>query len=267
MLLEFCAWEYASLLFLGYTFVCALIVPRLDRVSRLKCAAGCAAGLSIMCVSAALQPPALPWRFLLLPVLVLFTGYWVSGLLFRAPSPRVEAFLRDVDRRLRIRQTAAAAERPAAEFLEFAYAGVYALIPVALLIHYNVTAPGAVDPDRFWAVVLVTDFICFGFLPWVQSRPPRALEDGEPWRAAFRTFNLRVVGAASIRVNTCPSGHAAEALAAALLVSTAPAPVFAGMLFAALAVSAGAVYGRYHYAVDAVTGWAVALVVWLVIWR
>jgi hypothetical protein len=35
------------------------------------------------------------------------------------------------------------------------------------------------------------------------------------------------------------------------------------MLANALAVSAGAVLGRYHYAVDAVAGWVVAVVVWL----
>jgi membrane-associated phospholipid phosphatase len=73
-----------------------------------------------------------------------------------------------------------------------------------------------------------------------------------------------VLGAASIRVNTFPSGHAAEALAAALLVSNAPSPVVAWMFFNALAVSAGAVFGRYHYATDAVTGWLVALAVWVV---
>jgi hypothetical protein len=28
------------------------------------------------------------------------------------------------------------------------------------------------------------------------------------------------------------------------------------------AAAAGAVFGRYHYAADAIAGWAVALVVW-----
>jgi membrane-associated phospholipid phosphatase len=66
----------------------------------------------------------------------------------------------------------------------------------------------------------------------------------------------------SVRVNTFPSGHAAEALAAALLTTAAPAPVPILMLLNALAVSAGAVLGRYHYAVDAVAGWLVAAAVW-----
>jgi hypothetical protein len=37
------------------------------------------------------------------------------------------------------------------------------------------------------------------------------------------------------------------------------------MFLAALAVSAGAVLGRYHYLLDALTGWAVALVVFRVL--
>jgi membrane-associated phospholipid phosphatase len=168
---------------------------------------------------------------------------------------------------LRIRQTAAAIERPAAEFLEAAYASVYALIPVALIIQLAVTPSDSLGPDRFWTTILVTDYICFGCLPWIQSRPPRALEPGDPWQSSLRRLNLGIVRTASIRVNTCPSGHAAEALAAALLVSNAIAPVFIAMLFAAIAVSAGAVYGRYHYAVDVIAGWLVAIVVWLLVWR
>jgi hypothetical protein len=35
------------------------------------------------------------------------------------------------------------------------------------------------------------------------------------------------------------------------------------MFLIAAAISAGAVFGRYHYAVDAFAGWAVAVVVWL----
>jgi hypothetical protein len=37
------------------------------------------------------------------------------------------------------------------------------------------------------------------------------------------------------------------------------------MLLNALAISAGAVFGRYHFAADILAGWAVAVVVWLVV--
>ena len=146
------------------------------------------------------------------------------------------------------------------ELLEASYAGVYLLIPVALFVHlwYSVSP----DPNRFWSVVLITDFICFGMLPWVQTRPPRALEGVDPWRSRLRRFNLRLLGSTSIQVNTFPSGHAAEAVVAALLVLDAPAAIVGLMLLAAFAVSAGAVLGRYHYLADAVAGWIVAAAVW-----
>jgi membrane-associated phospholipid phosphatase len=265
MPLEFFRWELASLIFFAYVLACAFLLRGLTPAARAKSAIGCLTGAGIVLLGAAIQPADQTWRGLLLPALALLLAYWTSGLLFRAPMPRVESFLRQADATLRIRETAASAPRVTAEFLEFAYAAVYALIPIALVLYLLLTPPSLIDVDRFWTVVLVTDFICFGMLPWIQSRPPRTVEGEDPWRSSFRRFNLRVLGSASIHVNTCPSGHAAEALVAALLVSSAPAPVFAAVLFAAAAVSAGAVYGRYHYALDAVSGWMVALGVWVIV--
>ena len=66
----------------------------------------------------------------------------------------------------------------------------------------------------------------------------------------------------SIQHNTFPSGHAAEAVACALLVAAAPWPLLAAVAVAAALVSAGAVLGRYHYAADAFAGWVVAVAVW-----
>jgi hypothetical protein len=54
-------------------------------------------------------------------------------------------------------------------------------------------------------------------------------------------------------------------LAAALLVASLSPLIFSWMLVAGLAVAAGAVFGRYHYAIDALTGWLVAIVVWLLL--
>ena len=259
-------WEWVSVAFFAYALVCALALRELRVAARSWCVTLSLLGAIVAALSARLRetPVLHDW---VLPPVVLFLAYWISGLLFRAPSARVEAFLFKVDGILRIRRIASTAARPAAEALEFAYAAIYALIPIALVIHYSVTPSADFDPDRFWTVILATDFICFGCLRWIQSRPPRSLEVGEPWRSSIRRFNQRVVDSMSIQFNTCPSGHAAEALAAALLVSNAAPPLVVAMLFAALAVSAGAVCGRYHYAIDAISGWAVALVVWVVIWR
>ena len=252
-------WPLASGLFFVYAAVVAAALPRLHWPRRRAALIFSAAGLGLAVLAARLPftPVLHDW---LLPPILLFVAYWTSGLLFVAPMPRMERMLLDIDRALGVRRIAARTPRPVAELLEFAYAGVYPLIPIALII--QLTQTGTADPQHFWSVVLITDYVCFGVLPWVQTRPPRSLEQGDPWFAQFRRFNVRLLGTASINVNTFPSGHAAEALAAALLVLDAPLPWAIWMFFNAAAVSAGAVFGRYHYALDAITGWIVALAVW-----
>ena len=251
-------WQTASLTFFLYIAAIALSMRGLSGRQRALAIAGSAAGLGVSAAAVAAPRPILnDW---IVPPALLLLGYWTSGLLFVAPMPRVERVLQAIDERLRIRAAAGAAPRIVAELLEFAYAAVYPVIPLALVIH--VSTADDPDPSRFWTVILVTDYLCFGMLPWIQTRTPRSLEDGQPWRAALRAMNLRLLGRTSIHVNTFPSGHAAEALAAALLVSTAPAPVFAAMLLVALAIAAGAALGRYHYAADVFAGWIVASLVW-----
>lgn len=253
-------WIAAGFVFFLYVAAAAPLVRRLPRRRRLLALIGSALGLAL-CFFArrtAGSPILHDW---ILPPLVLLAAYWSSGLLFAAPMPRAEAALEAIDRALHIDRLAAAAPRWLAELLEVAYLGVYPLIPLALALHLTTTPEP--DPARFWTVILVVDFVCFGLLPWVQTRPPRAHRAADPWRSTFRQVNLRLLGSTSIQVNTFPSGHAAEALAGALLLAGAPWPVILAMAVCAFLVSAGAVLGRYHYAADALIGWAVALAVWL----
>ena len=253
-------WPLASGLFFGYTAGVAATMPRLMWQRRRAALIFSLAGLALAVAAARLPVTPILHDWLLPPALLLL-GYWTSGLLFVAPMPRAERLLFAIDRALRIRTISAQTPRPIVELLEFAYAGVYPLIPIALIIQLTLT--DRADPGLFWTIILVTDYICFGVLPWVQTRPPRSLEDAEPWVSRFRRFNKRLLGTASINVNTFPSGHAAEALVAALLVLDAPWPWVVWMFFNALAVSAGAVLGRYHYALDAFAGWIAAVAVWL----
>jgi hypothetical protein len=253
-------WEIASYGMFAYTAILAALLRGLAPGIRARAFAGSGAGLVVTAASV-LTPSNVFLHGWLLPPLLLLLAYWTSGLLFTAPMPRVEHGLLQIDRVLRVRAISSAAPRWIAELLELSYAAVYTLIPIALMLHLRFIA--SPNYDRFWTVILVTDYVCFAVLPWIQTRPPRALEPDDPWRSSLRAFNLRLLGAASIRVNTFPSGHAAEALAAALLVSNAPSAVVAWMLFNALAVSAGAVFGRYHYATGAIAGWRVALAVWV----
>jgi len=254
------AWETASALFFAYVVVAAVAGPGRAAPMRRRALAIASGGLALTAMSAVLPATALLHDWLIPPALLL-AGYWSSGCLFVRPMPGAERWLLAVDDALGIGRIAAGMPRALVELLEAAYASIYPMIPIALaVVLVWGRTPGA---ERFWTVILITDYVCFAALPWLQTRPPRSLESAEPWVSRIRALNRGVVDAASIRVNTCPSGHAAEALAAALLVLAAPSAIVGLMLAAALAVSAGAVFGRYHYAVDALAGWAVALGVWL----
>jgi membrane-associated phospholipid phosphatase len=255
-------WWFASGVMFGYVGMGGLVRRGMPRANRLRCVAFSAAGLAIYILSdVALGADHFLNRWIIPPALLL-VAYWATGEFFVAPMPRAERTLLSIDRLLEVERAAAAAPRWLAELLELAYLLVYPVVPAALVLAL-VYVPDT-DPHRFWAVVLITDYICFAGLQWVQTRPPRALDPRNPWRtsSAVRALNLRLLGATSIHVNTFPSGHAAEAMAAALLVTGAPAPVTIAMFALALAICAGAVLGRYHYAADIFAGWIVAVVVW-----
>ena len=250
-------WQLASLIFFGYIAAVALVAPSMRKSCRVKVFAGASLGAGVVWVALVLPPGGFA-NVWVLPVAALLIGYWTSGLLFVAPMPRAERFLVELDARLGIHGLAARMPRPIVELLELAYTGVYPLIPIALYLALR----QGISPDRFWTTILVTDYICFGMLPWFQTRPPRAIGLDAPWRSSWRIVNLRMLSAGSVQVNTFPSGHAAEALACALIVSGGPPMVVGWMFFNAAAISAGTVFGRYHYAADALAGWAVALLVW-----
>ena len=254
------SWIFASLVFFGYALALAPVLPGLQQAARRRAIVAALAGFAL-CLAAHLTGGSALLQEWVMPAALLLTGYWTSGQLFAAPMPGIERALRRLDRTLGVDGAIGATPGWMRAVLELAYASVYALVPVALLIRFA-TLPDA-NPEEFWFVVLVTDFICFGCLPWIQTRPPRAVSEQAPWQSGIRRLNEQVLDRTSIQHNTFPSGHAAEALASALLVASAPWPLAAAVAVIAVLVSAGAVLGRYHYAADAVAGWVVAAAVWV----
>jgi membrane-associated phospholipid phosphatase len=197
------------------------------------------------------------------PLVYLLVGYWLPALIVETPDMRFEQRLLDADRRLfgadGLVRFARRAPRAIIEYLELAYLLCYAVVPAGyaclLLGGYDA---GAID--RFWSVVLLAGFVCYGLLPWIPTRAPRAIEpsQGTP-RSMVRAVNVAVLKRASVQWNTFPSGHTAASLATALAVGR-EMPV-AGLVFGiiALSIAAGSVVGRYHYAADAIVGAAVAV--------
>jgi membrane-associated phospholipid phosphatase len=143
------------------------------------------------------------------------------------------------------------------------YVMVYAVVPAGATVLALGNRADALDD--YWLTVLTSELACFAMLPWLQTRPPRAIEveSTRPLQdTPLRRLNLAILNRGSIQVNTVPSGHAAGSFAVALAVASVwPA---SGAVFLALAtgITIATVLGRYHYLADSVLGVLVAVAVW-----
>jgi hypothetical protein len=196
-----------------------------------------------------------------LPLIYLPLGYWLPALLVKCTNPRLERMLLDSDRRLfgvnGLAHFASRAPRLLIELLELAYLFCYPVVPLGFA--WLVLGGFPEEGDRFWATVLLAGFCCYGLLPWLPARAPRAIEETPPRiRSSIRALNLRVLDRASVQLNTFPSGHTAASLATALAVGAHLALAGAVLGAIALGIATGSVVGRYHYGVDAIAGAAVA---------
>lgn len=252
-------WTRLALVFATYLALASLTRREFARARAPLALVAAAGWVAFVMLRHVTLSPAL---LVVVPSLVLLSGYWASGLLFVRADTRVENWLRDVDDRV-LRRTGVLAwyrrsPRVVQDFFELSYLLVYVAVPAGAAT--LVMAGHAERVDRFWTVVLLAEFACYGMLPWVQTRPPRTREpDGDAGVRGVRRLNLRLVNGASIQANTIPSGHAAGAVATALAVGAVipSAGVVFGVLAASIAVST--VLGRYHYAVDTLLGVTVAI--------
>ena len=258
--------EWIIVSYLAYLAVLAWILPLPARRRRVVTLVGIA---DIACVwwlsmpRSAFGAVARDW----LPALQILIGYWLSGAFFLRPMPRVEAWLASWDRwlfdQLGAGQLALRGPRLLLEYLELAYLTVYLLVPLGFGVAYWL-AP-RLDVDRYWTIVLLAELACYGMLPWVQTRPPRALRLHaaiEDRRVAIHRLNGLVLKLGSIQVNTFPSGHAAGAFATALAVAEFVPAALVPFLVLAASITVGSVIGRYHYAADSLIGGIVAVLAW-----
>ena len=114
-----------------------------------------------------------------MPLVYLLIGYWLPALIVREPNVRFEQRLLDFDRRLfgpdGLARFERSAPRAVIEYLELAYLLCYAVVPAgyACLL---LAGHGGDAIDRFWSIVLLASFLCYGLLPWIPTRAPRAIE-------------------------------------------------------------------------------------------
>jgi len=264
-------WEWIALAYFSYLALVAALFPRFVRARRYAFTAGVAAWVMLPLVVARGGTWSAELIRALVPAPFLLVGYWVSGAFFVRPMPRIERLLRHVDD-LSIRWIGAAAWPNAAKrwlgrYLELAYFLVYLVVPGGAV--WLVAAGRADAVDRFWACVLLAAFASYGMLPWVQTRPPRAVDEFERHPQAepdwLRRLNLWVLGRASIQANTMPSGHAATATAVALAVGTAIPHARPILFVISASIVAATIVGRYHYVLDSVAGVVVGLCAWMLV--
>jgi membrane-associated phospholipid phosphatase len=259
------AWQQLAAGYFIYLGLVALVVRARSRAATmLAVATAAAAGLA---VAADWPGPAGIPGSIVLPSALLLFGYWLPGVFYTRPMPGAERILLAFDRwlfgRVGLDRLMTAGPRAVLEALELAYLLVYAVIPAGATI-LVVTGHGAATPG-YWTVVLAAELGCYGVLPWLQTRPPRAIEEesGPTPPLFFRAANRAVLSRGSIQANTVPSGHAAGSFAAALAVVSVLPTAGAGLLALAAAIALATVVGRYHYALDTILGILVAVAAWV----
>jgi membrane-associated phospholipid phosphatase len=154
-------------------------------------------------------------------------------------------------------------------YLEFCYLLVYAVGPFSVAVLYVQRRRDLVN--RLLLVYLAGTLLAYALFPYFPSDPPRTLFGGTDMpnvMTRLRQFNLWIVSGYGIHSSVFPSAHVSSAFSAAwamLWLLPEKRKFGWGMLVYAASVAVATVYGRYHYAVDAVAGLAVSVIAALMI--
>jgi membrane-associated phospholipid phosphatase len=147
--------------------------------------------------------------------------------------------------------------------LELSYLLVYAIGPFSVAILYIIHRRDVMGKVLF--VYVVGTVAAYGLFPYFPSSPPRAVFPGMDLPSAdtlVRRLNLFLVGDYGIHSSVFPSAHVSSAFSAAwalLMYLPERRRLGLGMLIYAFLVSMATVYGRYHYAVDALAGFGIGI--------
>ncbi len=155
-------------------------------------------------------------------------------------------------------------------YLELCYLLVYGVGTFCVIILWiqkrRCAAERVYQVDRFYVVLLVGTLLAYALFPYFPTRPPRIAFPGMDTPAThdvFRRLNLFLLRKATIHSGVFPSAHVSSAFAAswAMFLALPSKKRYGwGLLFYAMSVSLATVYGRYHYAADALAGFLVSLV-------
>ena len=148
--------------------------------------------------------------------------------------------------------------------LEIAYSLVYATAPFGLAMLYAYGERKR--SERYLLILVLGVLLAYAQFPFWPSEPPRTVfpgEDAPSMQTIFRRFNWFLLRGYGIHTSVFPSAHVSGAFAAAFGVMWALPEkpwVWRSLLVMAMLIATATVYGRYHYVVDAVAGFAVSVV-------
>ncbi len=148
-------------------------------------------------------------------------------------------------------------------FLELCYLLVYGVGAFSITIIYLLHQRHKVD--KWLCIYLIGTLTAYSLVPFFPSQPPRIAFSAmgpEPMRSALRTFNLWILTSSSIHAGVFPSAHVASVFAAAwgmFFVLRERRWIAWGFIFYGCSVAIATVYGRYHYAADAIAGFAISI--------
>jgi len=220
------------------------------------------------------------------PAVLILVAYRESGLFFKPdPTHHLDYLLVRWDWMLLHNQFAQALFSISApwlqRYLELAYLLCYPLVPLgfaALVFAPSVGEPSRLPRereallyrfaiDRFWTTVLLATLTCYALYPFFPLTPPRAFFHDLPGPAVeplLRKANFWILDRYSVQACIFPSGHVAAVTAVALVIRSYLPRLGVLFMAAGLSVALATVYGRYHYAADAVAGALVGLAAFLV---
>jgi membrane-associated phospholipid phosphatase len=148
--------------------------------------------------------------------------------------------------------------------LEISYTLVYTIATFGMAMLYVYRRRERVP--AFQTVFLLGILSAYALFPYFPSEPPRTVFPGEDFPAymsAFRRFNWKMLGGYGIHTSVFPSAHVSGAFAGAFaMILLLPEQKWVGRTLTVLAVliAIATVYGRYHYAVDAIAGFSIAVI-------
>jgi membrane-associated phospholipid phosphatase len=147
-------------------------------------------------------------------------------------------------------------------YLEICYVLVYA---IALISALTLVLNHRRDQlNTFWFAFIAGTLASYALFPYFPSDPPRTVFAGSDLPhivTIFRRFNLAILGEYGIHSSVFPSAHVSAAFACAwgLLITMPDRKRYATLaaIFAS-SVAIATIYGRYHFAVDALAGFAIS---------